>query len=140
MFAKLLNSGEWYGSLGKLALRLAFGGTLLFAHGIPKLQAWSEKSVTFPDPLGFGSPASMGLAISAEVFAAALLVAGLLTRLALVPLIITMGMAFFVIHAADAWAVKEMAFLYLAAFVALLFVGPGRFSVDALLSSSKKNG
>ncbi len=133
MMAKLMSSGEWMGDLGKLGLRLALGGTMLIAHGLPKIQVWAEKSPVFPDPFGLGSSTSMALAIAAETFAAGLVVIGALTRLSLIPLIITMAVAFFVIHAADPWQQKELAFVYLAGFSALFFIGAGRLSVDSLL-------
>lgn len=133
MMSKLMSSGEWMGDLGKLGLRLGLAGTMLIAHGLPKIQAWNEKSAVFPDPMGLGSPTSMGLAIAAETFAAGLVVIGALTRLSLIPLIITMATAFFVIHGSDPWQQKELAFIYLVGFSALFFVGPGRLSVDSLL-------
>ena len=59
--------------------------------------------------------------------------AGLLTRLALIPLVIGFAVAFFVHHAADPFAGKELAYLYLSAFGFLLLTGPGRYSIDARL-------
>lgn len=136
MLKKLLSSGEWFGDLGKLALRIVFGGGMLFFHGLPKLQSWSEKAATFPDPLGVGHEASLGLVIFAEAFAAALVLLGALTRLALIPLIINMAVVFLVIQGADPYSVRELGFLYLTAYIALFFVGPGRISVDAIISKA----
>ena len=75
---------------------------------------------------------SLNLVIFSEVFCAVLLVAGLAARFALVPLIVTMAVAFFLIHGGRLVCDGngEMAFLYLAGFVALLIAGPGRFSFD----------
>ncbi len=134
MISKFLSPAEWQGSIGKLILRLAFGGSMLFSHGIPKLQAWSEKSATFPDPIGVGNEVSFALIIFAEAFCAGLVVLGGLTRFALIPLIISMATAFFVIHGVDPFNVKELSFLYLTAFTALFFIGPGRLSVDSLIA------
>ena len=39
----------------------------------------------------------------------------------------------FVIHGADPWQKKELAFTYLAMYVAILLLGPGRWSVDGRL-------
>lgn len=134
MIARVLSPDEWQGAIGKLILRLAFGGSILFAHGIPKLQAWSEKAATFPDPIGLGNEFSFGLTIFAEAFCAALVVLGGLTRFALIPLIIVMATAFLVIHGSDPYNVKELAFLYLMAFTAMFLIGPGRLSVDSIIS------
>ena len=133
MMNRILSPDEWHGAIGKLVLRLAFGGSMLFAHGIPKLQAWSEKASSFPDPIGVGSEASFALTIFAEAFCAALVVLGGLTRFALIPLIIAMATAFFVVHGADPFNVKELAFLYLGAYIAMFFIGAGRLSIDSLI-------
>lgn len=119
-------------SLFLLALRIFFG-VLLMSHGIQKLSNYQELSVAFPDPLGVGSPLSLGLAIFAEFVCSMGFVIGILYRLAMLPMIFTMGMAFFVIHANDAFAVKELALIYLVVFVLMYISGPGKFSVDYLL-------
>ncbi|MDP2317340.1 MAG: DoxX family protein [Pseudomonadota bacterium] len=117
--------------LGLLVLRLFAGGTMAVSHGWGKLLGFAEHSATFPDPFGMGSPVSMGLAVFAEVVCAALLVAGAFTRLAAVPLVITMVTAGFIVHGADPFAKKELAFAYLAMYLTLLGTGAGALSVDA---------
>lgn len=121
-------------SLGLLIARIVGGATMLIAHGLPKLTTFSEKSSTFPDPLGIGSSTSLALAVGAEVGCALLLILGLFTRAALVPLIITMVVAFFLVHGADPFARRELAFLYLGLYLALFVTGAGRFSLDALIA------
>lgn len=124
-------------SLGLLLLGLAAGGGMLWLHGMPKLLSFSEKALVFPDPLGVGAKASLGLTIFAEVFCAAAVLLGLFTRAALVPLLVAMGVAFFVIHGADPVDKKELALLYGVSFIVLLLTGPGRFSVDQLKIGKK---
>ena len=58
---------------------------------------------------------------------------GALTRLAVIPLIITMMVAVFLIHGDDPWAKKELAAFFLGIYAALLLTGAGRYSVDAKL-------
>lgn len=113
-----------------LLLRVTFGGTMLFAHGLPKLMAYADKADSFPDPIGLGGPLSLALVIFAEFFCSIAVLLGLLTRLALVPLIFNMAVAVFVIHGADPFNVKELAFVYLVVYAALFLNGPGRFSLD----------
>ena len=55
---------------------------------------------------------------------------GFLYRLAMIPMIFTMAMAFFVIHSQDAFAVRELALVYLVVFVLMYIAGPGKFAVD----------
>ncbi len=114
---------------GLLVLRIAAGGLLAILHGYPKL----EKLIAgggFADPLGLGPQVSLTLATFAELGCAVAVAIGLLTRLACVPVIITMLVAAFVVHGADPLAKKELAFLYLAPFVTIFLTGPGRWSID----------
>jgi len=118
---------------GLLFLRVGLGATMMLAHGWGKLTSYGEKADSFPDPLGVGSPLSMALAVFAEFFCSLLLIAGLGTRLAAANLIVTMAVAFFLVHGDDPWQRKELAFVYLLPYVALFLTGPGRWSCDALI-------
>ncbi len=122
---------------GLLLLRVAAGGTMLVMHGWGKLASFPELSRSFPDPFGLGSQMSLGLAVFAEVVCAGMIVAGAYTRLAAIPLIVTMFVAGVIIHDGDPWAKKELAFAYLAAFAALLGTGPGSVSVDTRLRGKR---
>lgn len=124
--------GEWLKDVGLLVLRVGLGLSMLLLHGWPKVQGLGEKAASFPDPLGVGPAMSLNLVVFAETLCALLLVVGLAARFALIPLVITMAVAFFVIHggALSGEGNGEMAFLYLAGFVALLIAGPGRYSFD----------
>ena len=124
--------GLWT-DLGLLVLRVGFGCSMLLGHGWGKLTSFGEKAAGFPDPFGIGSPASMALAVFAEFFCSLGLAVGLLSRLAAIPLISTMCVAFFIIHGGDPFMKKELALVYLMSYVALLLSGPGRFSLDYLI-------
>ena len=56
-----------------------------------------------------------------------------MTRLAVLPLIFDMVMAFFIIHRADTFAVKEMALLYLGMYIAVFWAGGGKYAVDEII-------
>jgi len=118
-------------SAALLLLRVAIG-FLMITHGWAKLQNFEAMSAAFPDPLGVGSKISLILAIGAEFFASLFVILGLLTRLSLIPLMFTMGVAFFVIHANDPLQTKELALVYLVIYIFLFIKGPGKFSLDSL--------
>lgn len=119
-------------SLSLLLLRLAVGG-LMIPHGYKKLMNFANKSSGFTDPFGIGGPASMSLVIFAEFFCAGLIVLGLLTRLASIPLIIAMSVALFISHNGQVFGEGEKAALFLAGYLILLFAGPGKISADKLI-------
>ena len=123
--------GENVSSAAILFFRL-FIGVLMITHGWAKIENFEAFSQGFPDPIGLGSKFSLILAIGAEVFASFFLILGLLTRLSLIPLIFTMGVAFFVVHANDPFQQKELALIYLGIYAILFLLGPGRYSADRL--------
>ena len=122
-------------SLFLLILRVFFG-LLLMNHGIQKWSNFQELSAAFPDPLGVGSPLSLGLAIFGELACSLAFIFGFLYRLAMIPMIFTMGMAFFVIHGNDPFSVKELAFIYLVVFVLMYIAGPGKYSIDHFIAKA----
>ena len=135
-------------SLLLLAVRIIFG-ILLMNHGIQKWSNFQELSAVFPDPLGIGSPISLGLAIFGELVCSMAFIVGflyrlaagylihafVLYRLAMIPMIFTMIVAFFIVHANDTFAVKEMAFIYLIVFIIIYIAGPGKFSIDHIIGN-----
>ena len=115
-----------------LLLRLISGG-LMMHHGYGKLVHFSDMQHKFMDFMGIGMTASLALVVFAEFFCGLFLIIGLFTRLATIPLLITMCVALFKAHNSDVFGDGEMATLYLGAFLTLLIVGPGKVSVDAMI-------
>jgi putative oxidoreductase len=121
-----------------LLLRVAFGGAMLYGHGIGKMRRlFGNEAIEFADPFGIGPVASLAMAVFAEVICAGLLVLGLFTRWAAIPLIITMVVAAFYVHIADPFSRMEKAILYLIPYICLLVAGGGYYSLDAQLRKVK---
>lgn len=119
---------------GLLILRLLSGGAML-THGFPLFQKMLQGNFEFGDPIGLGSELSMILAVLAQFVCSILIILGALTRFALVPLLLTMGVAFFIIHKEDGFGDKELALCYLGMYAALLFTGPGNYSIDSRMEN-----
>ena len=123
------NAVDWL-----LFLLRLFVGLAIMTHGLPKLLNFISGEVKFMDFMGFGSKTSLFLVIFAEIVCAFLLLLGLFTRWATIPLIITMLVAAFMAHRAEPFSDREMSLLYLFHFFTILVLGPGRFSVDRMIS------
>jgi len=116
-----------------LAFRILFGG-LLMIHGFQKWLNFSEMADTFPDPMGVGNTFSLGLAIFGELVCSIAFILGAFYRLAVIPMIFTMIMAFFVIHGGDPFMSRELPFVYMMVYIIMFFTGPGRFALDRMIA------
>ncbi|MBK8658481.1 MAG: DoxX family protein [Bacteroidetes bacterium] len=119
-------------SLALLIIRVTVG-VLMAYHGYGKLINFAEYEPKFMEFLGMSKNLSLGLVVFSEFFCSVFLILGLLTRLALIPLSITMLVAAFQAHGGQIFGEGEMAFLYLAIYVSLLLTGAGKYSADAFL-------
>ncbi|WP_430613504.1 DoxX family protein [Flavobacterium sp. JP2137] len=119
-----------------LILRVGIGA-LMLTHGLPKLALIGGDSVQFATVFGLSAEISLSLAVFAEVICSVLLIVGLGTRLATIPLITTMLIAVFYIHGDSPFAKKEIGIIYLLIYVVLLITGPGKYSLDQLLCNKK---
>jgi putative oxidoreductase len=117
-----------------LILRLGLGFLMLIPHGWDKLQHFSEKSHNFLDPLHIGSSLSLLLVVFAEVICSCFLILGLFTRLACIPLILEMLVIIFLMHHGSILPDAEKEGLYLAGYLAVIFMGPGKVSLDKLIA------
>jgi len=130
-------TNEGFLNLIILIVRLSVAA-LMITHGLPKLsKLLAGGEIQFTDPFGLGPALSLVLVVFAEFFCSILIGIGLGTRLASIPLIITMFVAAFVAHADDPIAKKEMALLYLTFYLLLLVTGGRKFSVDYLITRKK---
>ncbi len=116
-----------------LASRLVFGLTFA-SHGLDKLQHFTETAAHFPAPFGMSGEVAVSLSIFGELICGLAFTFGFLTRLALLPMIFTMIVAFTTVHGGSVSG-GELAFLYLVIFVLSWFAGAGKFSVDGFISS-----
>jgi putative oxidoreductase len=120
--------------LGLLVLRVALAASLIGAHGWGKLTRLIEGSGGgFPDLFGVGGTVSLALAVFAEVACGLAVLLGIGGRLPAAVLTVFFLIAFFMVHGGDPFGERELAFVYLVAFLTLFFTGPGRYSLGKLI-------
>lgn len=132
---KLLSTKYSAGAFNAAMLVLRLGLGILMMHiGYQKLINFGELQHKFMNFMGMGTTMSLALVVFAEFFCSLFLIIGLFTRLAAIPLIITMCVALFKAHNAEVFGDGQTATLYLVGYLVLLFVGPGRVSVDSMIA------
>lgn len=120
-------------NISTFVLRVTFGFLMFFNHGINKIKGFSEAVGRFYDPFHIGHETSLILVIFAEIVCALCVVLGLFTRIAAAVLVLEMLVAVFLFHRGQPLSSHELGILYLAAFFGILWIGPGRFSVDGAM-------
>lgn len=120
--------------LGLLFLRGSGALFLLWVHGLPKLLNYSEQLQLIEDPFHLGAHITLLLAIFAEVLCPLLIIAGVLVRLACLPILAVLLIAMLVVH--PEWTLLEGQFgwLLLIIFSSVLVAGPGRLVVSQRFS------
>jgi putative oxidoreductase len=118
-------------NVAMLLLRLIVG-MLIMKHGYDKLVHFSQYQSKFMNFMGIGQTASLALVVFAEFFCGLFLILGLFTRLASIPLFITMFVVIFKVTNWDVFGEGESATLYAMAFLTIMLLGPGKVSVDGM--------
>lgn len=139
MFSTSYSSAAF--NIALLLLRVCFGGYMMWV-GYQKLIHFEQMSPFFKGYLGLPPKVALGLLVFAEFFCAALVIIGLFTRLATIPLLISGFIAFFQAHHGQLFQDpcnngQEMMtgiIPYLVAWLVILLVGPGKASIDGMAS------
>lgn len=132
MITHIFNPGSYPKNINLvlLFLRLAVG-VFMLTHGLGKFSKLiGGDPIMFADPIGIGETASLALAVFAEVFCSVLLIVGFTARLAAIPLLMTMLVAAFVVHANDGFGKQELPLLYSLVYLIIIIAGAGKISID----------
>ncbi len=130
--------------MGLFLLRIAVSLAMIF-YGFHKLTHFTEmakedfwvKEVNF---MGKGGTVSLALTVFAEFFCSLFVILGLCTRISLLPLLFCMG---YIVAIVDKYEIVSAgkhgyelnhAFFYFIIYFVLLLSGPGKWSIDRLIS------
>ncbi len=136
----LFNANATYFNIGLLILRVGIGASFIYHHGYGKISDPSRWHAIGENMSAIGvdfAPAFWGfMAAFAEFFGGVFFVLGLFTRPVTLLLAFTMFIAFingYIQGEPDAYPLEMM-----IVFIAVLFTGPGKYSIDAKISGFRK--
>ena len=125
------SSSDW----GLLFLRVTGSLLLLIVHGLPKVLNYTQELTVIEDPLHLGRWLTLNLAIFAEVLCPLLIMLGLFTRLACLPIVVLLLVSMLIAHPEWSLAEGQFGWLLLIIFMTLLITGPGQFSLSGQLQA-----
>ncbi len=142
---KLFSTSSRYNDLGLLIMRVTVAGCLVLKHGVEKAFDFhtmaTSRALPFPDPIHIGVVPSLVIAMISDFICAILVILGFGTRWAAAFCFVNILVAWITVHHFSFFGRNgdhgEIIILMLGGFAGLILTGPGRYSVDALLTSQK---
>jgi putative oxidoreductase len=120
---------------GLLYLRVTGSVLVLLVHGLPKAMHYTSQAAAIEDPLHIGKTLTLCFAIFGEVFCPLLMIAGIGTRVAALPILLITLMALAVVHRDWTLEQGQFAWMLLIIFGTVAIAGAGRYRISALLGS-----
>jgi putative oxidoreductase len=112
-----------------LFLRITESVLVLLVHGFPKAIHYASQLDAIEDPLHIGKTFTLGLAIFAEVVCPLLMIAGIATRLAALPIMLVSAIALGLVHPEWTLDQGQFAWMLLIMFGAVAIGGAGRYRI-----------
>ena len=117
-----------------LGFRILLALELFRVHGLRKFRVENGHREKVPNPLHLPEKLNGLVATFSDTVVPFLVMAGVATRLVILPVIGVTAIGYFVVHRKDAMEVRDVPYMYTLCFLFLLFTGPGIYSVDHYLS------
>src|SRR5260370_40275594 len=123
-----------------LFLRVTASVLVLFVHGLPKAIHYASQLDAIEDPLHFGKTLTLGFAIFAEAVCPPLMIAGIATRLAVLPIMLVSAIALGLVH--REWTLDQGQFawmlLIMCGTIAIGGAGPYRIALRPHASGQRQ--
>ena len=113
-----------------LLFRVLLSIQMIYAHGLKKIGIGVLEAEQVPNPLHLPEMINSVFAIAANIFFPILVILGLFTRLAILPIVAVTLTGYFILHLHDAALIKDAPFMYSLSYLLILYFGAGRFSLD----------
>ena len=125
---------SYYTDITLLVFRIVIGASLM-THGYGKLIRLIDGNVWSRTHLFFNEEISLALVAFAEFFCPIFVALGFWTRLFTLPIIYAFIIIVFDVHIDDPFSKMEKGILFLFSYILIFFIGPGKLSVDNLISN-----
>lgn len=103
---------------------------IIYAHGLKKLGIGVAQAEQVPNPLHLPEALNSTFATAANILFPILVILGLFTRLAVLPVLAVTLTGYFVLHFHDDPLIKDTPYMYSLSYLLILFLGPGKYSFD----------
>jgi putative oxidoreductase len=117
-----------------LFFRVIVSVQLIVVHGLKKIGVSVAEAELIPNPLHLPEKINQYFAISSNLVFPILIILGLLTRLAILPVLAVTLTGYFIVHWSDPLLTKDIPFMYSLIFLLLFFLGPGKYSIDYFIN------
>jgi len=122
--------GSNWNNRAVLLFRILISGELIIVHGLKKIGVGIAQAEVVPNPLGLPEMLNQVFATGANIVCPLLIILGLFTRLAAIPIVAVTLTGYFVVHGNDSLLERDIPFMFSVAFLFIIAVGPGRYSID----------
>lgn len=128
------DAGSKLNNVALLFFRIIVSLELIIVHGLKKLGIGVAIPEIVPNPLGLPDTLNYIFATSANILFPICIILGIFTRLSALPVLAVTLTGYFVVHGGDSLIERDIPFMYSICFLLILFVGPGKYSLDKTLS------
>jgi len=122
--------GSVWNNRGIFIFRLLVSGELIIVHGLKKIGVGIAQAEVVPNPFGLPEIVNQIFATGANLVCPLFIIVGLFTRLATLPILAVTLTGYFVVHGNDSLIERDIPFMFSVAFLFILAVGPGSYSLD----------
>ena len=122
-----------------LVFRVVLSLELMVVHGFKKIGIHVAEAEKVPNPLHLPEVINNAFAISANLIFPVLVILGLFTRIAILPILAVTLTGYFVLHWNDALLIKDTPFMYSLSYLLIMVLGPGRYSVDYFIENKTRH-
>ena len=112
-----------------LFLRVTASVLVLLVHGLPKAIHYTSQLEAIEDPFHLGKMLTLGCAIFAEVVCPLLMISGIATRLAALPIMVVCVVALGFVHREWTLGQAQFAWMLLIMFGTIAIGGAGRYRI-----------